>query len=252
MARQPRIDLPGIAQHVVQRGNNRLPCFLDNNDRHAYLHYLTEALQDSDCKLHGWVLMSNHVHLLVTPSAAGAIGVMMQRLGRNYVQLFNRRHGRTGTLWEGRYKASLVGSDCYLLQCLRYIELNPVRAAIVDDPAVYPWSSCRDHLGMRLTSLTTPHPTWLATGNSAAERAIRWRRFLGEAITEHEMTAIRTTLQQQRVFGSSAFLALVQARTKRFAGTRPAHRPARNRSQETGSGSVSEVTNLIVNCYKAG
>lgn len=234
MARQPRLDLPGTPQHVVQRGNNRLPCFLDNNDRRSYLHFLGEALDHTRCRLHGWVLMGNHVHLLVTPPVTGAVGEMMQRLGRSYVQLFNRRHGRTGTLWEGRYKASLVDNDRYLLQCLRYIELNPVRAALVDDPAAFPWSSCRDHLGLHFTSLLSPHPTWLGIGSTPEERSPCWRQFLAEAITDEEMTAIRITLQQQRALGSSAFLDLVEARTQRFAGTRPAHRPSAKRGPKRG------------------
>src|SRR5690606_32177285 len=114
MARLPRFDLPGIPQHVVQRGNNRLPCFLDDDDRVRYLQLLAEALPATGCQLHAYVLMDNHVHLLVTPSEAGAVGRMMQRLGRNYVAWFNRRHGRTGTLWEGRYKACLVDSEADL------------------------------------------------------------------------------------------------------------------------------------------
>ena len=128
MARQPRFDLPGIPQHVVQRGNNRLPCFLDDGDRQRYRQLLFEGLQRTRCDLHAWVLMDNHVHLLLTPSAAGAVAQLMQALGRTYVGWFNARHARTGTLWEGRYKSCLVDSTSYVLRCYRYIELNPVRA----------------------------------------------------------------------------------------------------------------------------
>ncbi|MEA9744454.1 transposase, partial [Xanthomonas campestris pv. raphani] len=120
MARLPRIDLPGIPQHIVQRGNNRLPCFLDDGDRLRYLHLLHEALHATGCQLHAYVLMDNHVHLLVTPPTAGRVGQLMKRIGRNYVALFNGRHGRTGTLWEGRYKACLVDSADYVLRCYRY------------------------------------------------------------------------------------------------------------------------------------
>jgi putative transposase len=111
MARQPRIDLPGVAQHIVQRGNNRLPCFLDDSDRQAYRQLLGDALSRSGCQLHAYVLMDNHVHLLATPPEVGALSRMMQQLGRRYVGRFNHRHGRTGTLWEGRYKACLVESS---------------------------------------------------------------------------------------------------------------------------------------------
>ena len=131
MARLPRLDLPGIPQHIVQRGNNRLPCFLDDVDRLRYLQLLEEALLATGCQLHAYVLMDNHVHMLATPPETGAVGRMMQRLGRRYVALFNARHARTGTLWEGRFKACLVDSTGYVLRCCRYIELNPVRARLV-------------------------------------------------------------------------------------------------------------------------
>ena len=128
MARLPRLDIAGIAQHIVQRGNNRLPCFLDDNDRLRYLQLLREALLFTGCGLHAYVLMDNHVHLLVTPPRVGAVAQLMQMLGRNYVGGFNARHHRTGTLWEGRYKSCLVDDDGYVLECIRYIDLNPVRA----------------------------------------------------------------------------------------------------------------------------
>ncbi|WP_372362188.1 transposase [Xanthomonas sp. NCPPB 1325] len=170
MARLPRIDLPGIPQHIVQRGNNRLPCFLDDGDRLRYLHLMHEALHATGCQLHAYVLMDNHVHLLVTPPAAGRIGQLMQRLGENYVALFDGRRGRTGTLWEGRYKACLVDSADYVLRCYRYIELNPVRARLTDNPAAYRWSSCPANLGQRRYSALTPHPCWLALGSDPIQR----------------------------------------------------------------------------------
>ncbi|WP_238595530.1 transposase [Xanthomonas campestris] len=158
MTRLPRIDLPGIPQHIVQRGNNRMPCFLDDGDRLRYLHLLHETLHATGYQLHAYVLMDNHALLLATPPAKGRIGQLMQRPGRNYVALFNGRHGRTGTLWEGRYKACLVDSADYVLRCYRYIELNPVRARLTDDPAAYRWSSCLANLGQRAHSALTPHP----------------------------------------------------------------------------------------------
>lgn len=230
MARLPRLDLPGIPQHIVQRGNNRLPCFLDDEDRLRYLLLLADALPRSGCQLHAYVLMDNHVHLLLTPNSTGAIGKVMQRLGRNYVGLFNVRHQRTGTLWEGRYKASLVDSDDYLLRCMRYIELNPVRAAMVANPSQYAWSSCRAHLGLRPDTHLTHHPQWLALGSTVTQRATWWQQFLQEATTDLELEQIRITLQQQRAFGSSRFHASVEAKTQRFAGTRPAHRPSKNKN----------------------
>jgi len=171
MARMPRLDLPGTPQHIVQRGNNRLPCFLDDADRLRYLQAMQEALLATEVQLHAYVLMDNHVHLLATPAAAGDIGRLMQRLGRQYVGLFNARHRRTGTLWEGRYKSCLVDSERDVLICQRYIELNPVRARITDDSVAWRWSSCAAHLGERKGSMLTPHPAWLALDSDPLMRA---------------------------------------------------------------------------------
>lgn len=227
MARLPRLDLPGIPQHIVQRGNNRLPCFLDDGDRLRYLTLLREALLATGVQLHAYVLMDNHVHLLATPAYAGDMAQCMQRLGRQYVGQFNARHHRTGTLWEGRYKACLVDSDHYLLTCQRYIELNPVRARIIDDPAAYRWSSCAAHLGQRTRSLLSPHPAWQALGEDIRARAQAWRALLDEAIGDDALADIRRYLQQQRAWGRDAFRAMVEAKTKRFAGVRAAHRPCK-------------------------
>ena len=227
MARLPRIDLPGIPQHVVQRGNNRLPCFLDDGDRLRYLQLLRESLATTHCSLHAYVLMDNHVHLLVTPANAGNVGRLMQRLGTNYVGLFNARHGRTGSLWEGRHKACLVDSEDYVLRCHRYIELNPVRARLTDDPATYRWSSCPAYLGQRPASSLCEHPAWRSLGDSHAERQEAWRRILDEALPPEQLAEIRLYLQQQRALGRDAFKAMVEAKTRRFASARPAHRPRR-------------------------
>ncbi|MBK6924492.1 MAG: transposase [Thermomonas sp.] len=222
MARQPRLDLPGIPQHIVQRGNNRLPCFLDDADRARYRQLLREALLATGCQLHAYVLMDNHVHLLSTPPELGATGRMMHLLGRHYVGQFNARHTRTGTLWEGRYKACLVDGEDYLLRCTRYIDLNPVRARMTDDPAAFPWSSCAALCGLREDSLLSPHPFQRALG------AKGYRAMLAEAISDEDLAAIRLYLQQQRAYGRDDFRAMVEAKTKRFASVRAAHRPAKS------------------------
>ncbi|SIQ99675.1 putative transposase [Solilutibacter tolerans] len=227
MARLPRLDLPGIPQHIVQRGNNRLPCFLDDADRARYRHLLGEALLATSCQLHAYVLMDNHVHLLATPPEKGAIGRMMQVLGRQYVGQFNARHGRTGTLWEGRYKSCLVEGADYLLRCVRYIDLNPVRARMTDDPSAFAWSSCAHLCGIRDDHLLTLHPTQRALGTTGAERSQAYRGLLAEALSQQDLAAIRAYLQQQRAYGRDDFQAMVQAKTQRFAGVRPAHRPAK-------------------------
>lgn len=175
MARRPRPDAPGIPQHIVQRGNNRLPCFLDDHDRRRYLSLLSDALTTTGCQLHAYVLMDNHVHLLVTADGPGGVSMMMQRLGRRYVAGFNRRHGRTGTLWEGRFKSSLVGSDEHVLACYRYVELNPVRARMVSEAGAFRWSSHAGNALGRMDPLLTPHTCYraLATAPEARTEAYR-------------------------------------------------------------------------------
>jgi putative transposase len=225
MARQPRFDLPGIPQHIVQRGNNRLPCFLDDSDRQRYLHLLREALLDTGCQLHAYVLMDNHVHLLITPPVSGAVARLMQKLGRQYVGQFNGRHRRTGTLWEGRYKSCLVDSRTYVLRCSRYIDLNPIRAHMIDDPAQYPWSSCAALCGQHDNPILSPHPAYTELGAATGERGSVYQTLLREALSDDDLQNIRAYLQQQRALGRDDFRAMVEAKTRRFAGIRPAHRP---------------------------
>jgi len=225
MARLPRPDLAGVPQHVVQRGNNRLPCFLDDGDRQRYLRMLGEGLLRYGCLLHAYVLMTNHVHLLLTPAETGAVSRLMQTFGRNYAGLFNGRHGRTGTLWEGRYKSCLVDSEQYVLTCYRYIELNPVRAWMTEDPEGYAWSSCRANTTGHPDPLVTPHPTYLALGRGGPDRRAAYRELLAEALPEDTLAEVRIYLQQQRALGTDRFREQVQAKLRRFAGVRPAHRP---------------------------
>ncbi|HZS65472.1 MAG TPA: transposase, partial [Burkholderiales bacterium] len=157
MARRPRLELAGVPLHVIQRGNNRAPCFLADGDRQMYLKFLGEAAARHRCALHAYVLMPNHVHLLLTPTDSGAVAAMMQDLGRRYVRLFNDIHRRSGTLWEGRYKAAMVDTERYFLTCQRYIELNPVRAQLVDHPASFRWSTYRHYALGANNSLVSAH-----------------------------------------------------------------------------------------------
>lgn len=225
MARLPRPDLPGVPQHIVQRGNNRLPCFLDDEDRQCYLRCLLGALARFGCQLHAYVLMDNHVHLLMTPGEVGAVSRLMHTFARNYVGMFNHRHGRTGTLWEGRYKACLVDSDDYFLACSRYIELNPVRAWIAAEPGDYPWSSHRANAGHVYDPLLSPHACYLALGHDPTSRAMAYRGLFDEALPDDTVAEIRCYLKQQRALGSDRFRAWVEARTGRFATARPPGRP---------------------------
>ena len=227
MSRAPRPDLPGIPQHVVQRGNNRLPCFLDDDDRRFYLTYLHSCLAASDCALHAYVLMDNHVHLLLTPGRTGAVSGLMRNFGSRYTLRFNARHGRTGTLWEARYKSCLVGSDDYLLACHRYIETNPVRAGMVAQADDFPWSSYRANAWGVADPLVTAHPNVVALAASSEARFRRYRSLFAEPLTDEQLASMRNHLRQRAAWGSEAFRAKVEASIERFAGVRPAHRPAR-------------------------
>lgn len=200
MARKPRFTLPGVPQHVVQRGNNRTPCFFSEPDRHRYLDDLAEALERNQCRLHAYVLMTNPVHLLLTPMTEFGISQLMQDVGRKYVRYVNRSYRRTGTLWEGRYKASLVDGEAYLLTCMRYIELNPGRAALVDHPDEYRWSSYAYNAYAQPNALLTPHPIYHGRGTDA-ERAPT-ARYLPSVL-------IRSTRSGRRSTRSSCWVGMI-------------------------------------------
>jgi putative transposase len=162
MPRPKRLEIPGSALHVVQRGNNRQPCFFDDRDRYDFLEVLRLAAESEQVSIHAWVLMSNHVHLLATPRVVGAISRMMQAIARGYVRALNLRRRRTGTLWEGRYRSSLVEDAGYVLACYRYIELNPVRAGMTDRAECYRWSSHGANAWNHWDGITQPHEEYLA------------------------------------------------------------------------------------------
>lgn len=225
MARQPRLDLPGVAQHIVQRGNDRQACFADDAD---YLHYrqeLGEAAMKYGCDIHAYVLMTNHVHLLMTPHEAGAGSGMMQAIGRRYVGSFNARYRRTGTLWEGRFKSALVDSERYVLTCYRYIELNPVRAAMVETPSAYRWSSHARNASGAHEPRITPHPVYRALGLTAPDRELAYRGLFVEAVSNADITDLRIHTQQQKAWGSERFRQQIEALTERAARIRPRGRP---------------------------
>lgn len=225
MARLPRIEVAGVAQHVIQRGNNRQACFLQDRDREFYLGSLKRALNDYDCDLHAYVLMSNHVHMLMTPGEAGRVARVMQSLGRRYVRYFNETHERTGTLWEGRYRSSLVDSEHYALACYRYIELNPVRAGLVATPDRYRWSSYLCNALGEADYLISQHPTYEALGSSDVARFQNYRALFKEAITASELQAIRSHSNQGKVLGSQKFRKEIENRLGRNVSYRTVGRP---------------------------
>ena len=223
--RRPRLEMPGIPQHITHRGVNRGATFIDDEDFASYLQALDACARGQGVALHGYVLMTNHVHLLVSAEAGGAVSRMMQALGRRYVRAFNARYRRTGTLWEGRYKSCLIDSDRYLLACLRYIELNPVRAAMVAQPWDDRWSSVHAHLGLRADVRLTPHPGYLALGRDARERSAVYRCLLLQALSDDVLADIRSHMQQERALGSAVFKAMVEKALNRPLDVRPHGRP---------------------------
>jgi len=175
MARQPRLIEPGVALHIVQRGVDREDCFRQDADRLVYLTLLRDLSAATQCALHAYCLMTNHVHLLLTPGERQAPATLMRKLGQRYVPYFNRRYARTGTLWEGRFKSCLVDSARYVLGCHRYIERNPVEAGMVATPAAYVWSSHRGNIGLADDKLLSPHVEYLALASESASRYAAYR-----------------------------------------------------------------------------
>jgi putative transposase len=175
MARRIRFCLPEVPLHVVQRGNNRQVCFFRYEDRQVYLNCLSEYARETGCALHAYVLMSNHVHLLLTPRDADSVSRFMKRVGQRYVQYVNRTQGRSGGLWEGRFRSCLVEEERYLLNCYRYIELNPVRAGMVSRPEDYPWSSHVANIGKHPDPMLDPHPLYLELGREVSARQEAYR-----------------------------------------------------------------------------
>ena len=204
--------LPGVPLHVVQRGNNREPIFFDESDYGSYLKWLGEAAKRYGCTLQAYVLMTNRVHLLVTPKEVNSVSRMMQHLGRKYVPYINHTYGTTGTLWEGRFKASLIDVEDYLFRCMRYIELNPVRAGMVKSPAHYRWSSYRANAQGKEDAVITPHARYLALGRTAAARTEAYRALFKSALGDDEVNEVRAAWQTGTPLGNERFKEKVEAK----------------------------------------
>ena len=213
MPRKPRASVAGVPEHIIQRGNNRQVIFACEEDMKCYVTWLKEYAKKYDVKVHAWVLMTNHVHLLCTPSTATAISQMMQSLGRMYVMYFNKAYKRTGTLWEGRYKSCLVQEETYLLQLYRYIELNPVRAGMVKDPAEYSWSSYQCNALGKKSELLTPHNLYLAIGQDEQDRQRSYRELFQSHVEGKLLQEIRKATNKGLALGNERFIADVQAIT---------------------------------------
>jgi putative transposase len=238
MPRQPRLQFPGQPLHVIQRGVNKGDCFQSDADRTLYLGLLAELATAFGCQVHAYALMTNHVHLLVTSVPTDGLSLMMRNLGQRYVQAFNRRHTRTGPLWNSRFKASLVDSERYLWTCYRYVESNPVRARMVADAALYPWSShCANAYG--IGSFITPHPLYAALGTTNDERQSAYRDLFSGELSEQELVEIRSALNRNLPLAGEDFLARMELSLGRTL--RPGQ-PGRPRRKEPAAD--SEQLNL--------
>ncbi|WBS01748.1 transposase [Pseudoduganella sp. SL102] len=211
MPRRPRLLLPGLPLHVIQRGNNRQPCFFNDNDRSHFLDHLRGAVELHVCALHAYVLMSNHVHLLLTPQDPGNVQHMMKSVAQAHAQYINWRYRRSGGLWEGRYKAAYVESETYLLTCHRYVELNPVRAGLADHPGQYRWSSYRCNGEGKENPLVTPHPLYAGLGHEGEFRRGAYRSLFGQPLSMKDLMRIRTATEAEFAIGTQAFMERIAA-----------------------------------------
>lgn len=232
MARLARLAQAGLTQHLIHRGHNRQPIVLDDEDRRSLLAALHECAATQKVAIHAYALMDNHLHLLVTPSTDEGVGRLMQSLGRRYVAGFNRRHGRSGSLWEGRYRGAPLEPQAYALQAMRCIELNPVRAGAVAQPADYAWSSCAHHLGLRRDPLVSDPPAYWALGNTPFDREIHYRRWLEEGCSEAEHQHLVNSALKGWPLGSPPFLAELARGSARPVAPRPRGRPRKSQQAD--------------------
>jgi putative transposase len=229
MARLPRLTLPGYPHHIIQRGNNRQAIFSDAPDFELLLGLVDEHARKQHVSVHGYVLMSNHFHLLATPETQEGIPQMMQSIGRRYVRHYNQRHVRTGTLWEGRYKSTLIQAERYLLACMIYMDLNPVRAGMVADPAEYPWSSYQHYIGRRADKLITPHPLYWELGNTPFARDEAYGAMVRAGISDQQNQALTDATLRGWALGEPDYVADLQRRTERRVARSQAGRPKLSR-----------------------
>lgn len=225
MPRQPRYLIPGIPQHVIQRGVDQQAVFFEPGDYGLYLRTLDKAAKQYECQIHAYVLMTNHTHLLVTPGSERSIPLVMQAIGRSYVQMLNKKYTRTGTLWAGRYRASLVQDDAYLMTCHKYIELNPVRAGLVSAPGDYPNSSYSHNAHGNFDKLITPHVLYESLAHTAKERRAAYRRLFRDNLAPEMLSTIRDTTNSCLVLGNDCFRDQIEAMLGRSVRHRKNGRP---------------------------
>lgn len=228
MPRRKRYYLPDIPQHLIQRGHNRQTVFYSTDDYEFYLDCLRESAGIHGCAVHAYALMPNHIHLLVTPYSSSSLSRMLQSIGRRFVQHINHAQHRSGTLWEGRYRACLVEPNECLLDCLRFIEMNPVRHGLVAAAHEYPWSSCRHHAWGTSSPALTRHPSYLSLGGCDLERQETYRQLLALPMEENVMQEIRESLNNNRAFGSFGFHGYLEKQMDRPIRAGKPGRPRKN------------------------
>lgn len=215
MARLPRLVIPNQPHHIIQRGNDRQPIFRDTADYVAFLDWLREASRQFKVAIHAYVLMSNHLHLLASPSDQEGLSRMMQWIGRHYVPYFNQKYARTGTLWQGRFKATVIDSERYLMMCCRYIELNPVRAGMVTGPGDYPWSSYAHHIGIKSDPIVTDHALYWSLGNTPFQREAAYKGLVEQGDNEEDVQALGEATHKGWALGSEQFKLTLEKLTPR-------------------------------------
>lgn len=225
MARLPRLTLPAHPHHIVQRGNNRQPIFASTADYDTLLILFAENALKFKVALHAYVLMGNHFHLLATPDTADGLPQMMQAVGRRYVRYFNDKQQRSGTLWEGRYRSTLIQTERYLLACMAYIDLNPVRAGMVPEATDYPWSSHNHYVGKRHDKLITPHPLVWSMGNTPFAREIAYAELVHGGLAVEQQQALTASVLSGWALGDDKFVANLQKKTERRVQKMQAGRP---------------------------
>ena len=225
MARLPRLTVPGYVHHVIQRGNNRQAIFTTESDYRTMLDLLAESAEKFSVAIHAYVLMGNHFHLLVTPQTPDALPHLMQAVGRRYVRYFNDFQKRSGTLWEGRYKSTLMQSERYLLACMVYIDLNPVRGSLVDQSRDYPWSSHGHYTGQRIDKLITPHALVWELGNTPFAREAAYAELVQSGISSVQQAALTDSALGGWALGTPDFVAELQKRTVRRVAKSAPGRP---------------------------
>ena len=232
MARLPRLTLPGYPHHIILRGNNRQAIFVSQADYQTLLNLLLENAQKFKVAIHAYVLMPNHFHLLATPETADGLPQMMQAVGRRYVRWFNDAQGRSGTLWEGRYKSTVIDTDQYLLTCMAYLDLNPVRAGLVGQASEYVWSSHGHYIGQRVDKLITPHPLVWGLGNTPFAREAKYAELVRGGISASQTVQLTDSALRGWALGDADFVKELQELTQRRVSKAAAGRPFKSKKIE--------------------